>query len=151
MAQIALVQMIRLPALAGHREELLSMIPEGFTEVFDLDSVPSDTERKTLVGVEQYPRREEQRSEDADEQAELLAAKEIYDKAVALKDQNRLEEALTAYDEVVRRFGDSETLTLLKLVCDSSCLQRGYTWCVESAGGSAGRLRRGGFSVWRQR
>ena len=116
LAQIALVQMIRLPVLAGHREELLAMIPEGFTEIFDQGSVPSDMERKTSVGVEQYPRREDQRSEDTNEQAEFLAAKEIFDEAVALKDQKRLEEALTAYDEVVHRFGDNETRSLLKLV-----------------------------------
>ena len=116
LAQIALVQMIRLPVLAGHREELLAMIPEGFTEVFERDSAPSNVESKMSVGVEQYPRQGDQSSEDADEQAELLAAQEIYDKAVALKNQNRLKEALAAYDEVVRRFGDSETLTLLKLV-----------------------------------
>ncbi len=116
LAQIALVQMIRLPSLAEHREELLAMIPEGFTEVFEQGSVPSNVESKTSVGVEQHPRRGDQSSEDANEQAEFLAAKEIFDKAVALTNQNRLEEALTAYDEVVRRFGDSETLTLLKSV-----------------------------------
>ena len=68
----------KLPALAGHREELLAMIPEGFTEVFERDSVPSNVESETSVGVEQYPRRGDQRSEDADEQAEFLAAKESY-------------------------------------------------------------------------
>ena len=71
------------------------MIPEDFTEVFERDSVPSDVESKTSVGVEQYPRRGDQSSEDANEQADLLAAKEIYDKAVALKNQNRLKEALS--------------------------------------------------------
>ena len=116
LAQVALVQMIRLPALAGHREELLAMIPEGFTEVFERGSVPSNVESETSVGVEQYPRREDQRSEDENEQAELLAAKEIFDKAVALKNQNRLEEALTAYDEVVRRFAESEMPKVSRLV-----------------------------------
>ena len=108
LARIALVQMMKLPALAGHREELLVMIPEGFTEVSERGSVSSNVESKTLIGVEQHPRRGDQSSEDANEQAEFLAAKEIYDKAVALKNQNRLEEALSAFDEVVRRFGDSE-------------------------------------------
>ena len=116
LARIALAQMMKLPVLAEHREELLAMIPEGFTEVFERGSVPSNVESKTSVGVEQHPRRGDQSSEDANEQAEFLAAKEIFDKAVALTNQNRLEEALTAYDEVVRRFGDSETLTLLKSV-----------------------------------
>ena len=108
LARIALARLIELPGLARHRAELLAMIPEGFTEVLERSSVPSHVESKT--------RREDQRSEDTNEQSELLAAQEIYDKAVALQNQNRLVEALTAYDEVVRRFGDSETLTLLELV-----------------------------------
>ncbi len=126
LAQIALVQMIRLPSLAGHREELLAMIPEGFTEVFDQGSVPSDMERKTLVSVEQYPRREDQRSEDADEQAELLAAKEIFAKAGALKNQNRPEEALSAFDEVVRRFAESEMSKVSRLVA-MALFEKGLT------------------------
>ena len=119
LARIALVQMIRLPALAGHREELLAMIPEGFTEVFERDSAPSNVESKTSVGVEQYPRRGDQSSEDASEQAELLAAKEIFDKAIALKNQNQLKDALTAFDEVVRRFGDSEMPMVPRLVAQA--------------------------------
>ena len=116
LAQIALVQMIRLPALAGHREELLAMIPEGFTEVFEWGSVPSNVESKTSVGVEQYPRRGDQRSEDTNEQAEFLAAKEIFDESVALKNQNQLKDALTSFDEVVSRFGDSEIPMVPQLV-----------------------------------
>ena len=112
LARIALVRLMESPALARHREELLAIIPEGFTE----GSLPSNMGRMTSVGVEQYLHRGDQHSEDANEQAELLAAKEIFAKAVALKNQNRLEEALTAYDEVVRRFGDNETLPLLKSV-----------------------------------
>ena len=108
LAQIALVQMIRLPVLAKHREELLAMIPEGFTEVFERDSATSNVESKTSVGVGQYPRCGDQSSDDANEQAELLAARKIFGKAVALKNQNRLEDALVAFDEIVRRFGDSE-------------------------------------------
>ena len=108
MARIALAQMIRLPVLAEYREELLTMIPEGFTEVFERGSVPSNVESKTSVGVEQYPRRGDQSSEDENEQAEFLAAKEIFDRAVAPENQNRPEEVLAACDEMVCRFGDSE-------------------------------------------
>ena len=99
--------MMKLPALTGHREELLTMIPEGFTEVFERGSVPSNVESETSVGVEQYPRQGDQVSEDADEQAEFLAAQEIFYKAVALQNQNQQEAALVTYDEVVRRFGDT--------------------------------------------
>ena len=116
LARIALARLIELPVLTRHRAELLAMIPEGFTEVFERDSASPNVESKTSVAVEQHPRRGDQSSENTNEQAEFLAAQEIYDKAVALQNQNRLEEALTAHDEVVRRFGDSETLPLLKLV-----------------------------------
>ena len=126
LAQIALVQMIRLPILAGHREELLAMIPEGFTEIFEQGSAPSNMERKISIGVEQYPRREDQRSEDTPEQAELLAAKKIFDEAVALKNQNQLEAALASFDEVVRRFGDSEMPMVPQLVA-LALFERGST------------------------
>ncbi len=116
LARIALAQMMKLPALDGHREELLAMIPEGFTEVFERDSVPSNVESKTSVGVEQYPRREDQGSEDTNEQAEFLAAKEIFDEAVALTNQDRTEEALSAFDEVVHRFAESEMPMVSQLV-----------------------------------
>ena len=127
LAQIALVQMIRLPALAGHREELLAIIPEGFTEVFEQGSVPSNVESETSVGVEQYPRRGEQRSEDADEQAEFLAAKERFDKAVALKNQNWPEEALSVFDEVACRFAESEMPRVSRLVA-LALFERGSTF-----------------------
>ena len=126
LARIALAQMMKLPALAGHREELLAMIPEGFTEVFERGSVPSNMESKTSVGVEQYPRREDQRSEDTNEQAEFLAAREIFDKAVALKNQNRPEEALSAFAEVVRRFTESEMPIVSRLVA-MALIERGFT------------------------
>ena len=126
LARIALAQLMKVPVLAGHREELLAMIPEGFTEVFERGSVPSDVEGKTSVDVEQYLRRGDQSSEDANEQADFLAAKEIFDKAVALKDQNRLEEALSVFDEVVRRFAESEMPMVSRLVALALC-ERGLT------------------------
>ena len=126
LARTALAQMMKSPALAGHREELLATIPEGLMEVFERDSAPSDVESQTLVDVEQYPRRGDQSSEDANEQADFLAAKEIHDKAVALKDQNRLEEALTAYDEVVHRFAESEMPMVSQLVV-LALFERGLT------------------------
>ena len=125
LARIALARLIELPALARHREELLAIIPEGFTEVFERGSVPSK-ERKTSVDVEQYPRRGDQRNEDENEQAELLAAKEIFAKAVALKNQNQPEEALSAFDEVVHRFAESEMPMVSQLVV-LALFERGLT------------------------
>ena len=126
LAQVALVQMIRLPVLAEYREELLAMIPEGFTDVFERGSVPSNVERKTSVGVEQHPRRGDQSIEDTSEQAELLAAKKIFAKAIALQSQNRPEEALSAFDEVVHRSAESEMPIVSQLVA-MALLGRGFT------------------------
>ena len=116
LARIALARLIELPVLTRHRAELLAMIPEGFTEVFERDSASPNVESKTSVAVEQHPRRGDQSSENTNEQAEFLAAQEIYDKAVALQNQNRREDALVAFDEVVRRFGDSDVPILLEPV-----------------------------------
>ena len=118
LARIALARLMESPALARHREELLAIIPEGFTEVAERGSVPSNVESKT--------RREDQRSKDTNQQAELLAAKEIFDEAVALKNQNRLEDVLAAFDEVVRRFGDSEIPTISRLVARALVI-KGFT------------------------
>ena len=126
LARIALVRLMESPALARHREELLAIIPEGFTEVFERGSVPSNMGRMTSVGVEQYPRREDQGSEDTNEQAEFLAAKEIFDEAVALKNQDRPEEALSAFDEVVHRFAESEMPMVSQLVV-LALFERGLT------------------------
>ena len=60
------------------------------------------------------------------EQAELLAAKKIFDEAVALKNQNQLEDALASFDEVVRRFGDSEMPMVPQLVA-LALFERGST------------------------
>ena len=103
------------------------MISEGFTEVFERGSVPSDVEGKTSVDMEQYLRRGDQSSEDANELTNLLAAKEIYDKAVALKNQNRLEEALSVFNEVVRRFAESEMPVVSHLVALALVCERGLT------------------------
>ena len=126
LARIALVRLMESPALAAHRGELLAMISEGFTEVLDQGSVPSNMGRMTSVGVEQYPRREDQGSEDTNEQAEFLAAKEIFDEAVALKNQDRPEEALSAFDEVVHRFAESEMPMVSQLVV-LALFERGLT------------------------
>ena len=60
------------------------------------------------------------------EQAEFLAAKEIFDEAVALKNQDRPEEALSAFDEVVRRFAESEMPKVSRLVA-MALFEKGLT------------------------
>ena len=51
-----------------------------------------------------------------DEFEELAAAKPLFRKAVELQKQGRLEESLAAWDEVVRRFGESRSPGVFQLV-----------------------------------
>ena len=75
----ALEMLVQLPGLAGHREELLALLPE-------------------------------------DELDELAAAMPLLQKAVELQKQDRLEESLAAWDEVVRGFGESKSPEVFQLV-----------------------------------
>ena len=96
----ALARLVELPALAGHRDELLGMIPEEI-EVPNQGTAPPKV-RTTPVGVAE-PR-------------ELSQATTLFKKAVALMGKNRTEKALSAFDELVRRFGQNETPAVLGLV-----------------------------------
>ena len=86
LARITLTRLMELPALAGHRNELLEMMPDSFAETFPQHSAPADE------------------------------ARELFKKAIALHDQNRADDTLTAFDEVVRRFGKSKAPAVLKWV-----------------------------------
>ena len=74
----ALEQLAQLPVLAGHREELLALLPE-------------------------------------EDSPELADAKALLQKAVELQEQDP-EESLAAWDEVVRRFGESRSPEVFQLV-----------------------------------
>ena len=90
----AFARLIELPALAGgYREELLASVPGGFMEAPDRVGTLPETVRARVV------------------------------EALGLEGQNRPEEALAVYDEVlavhdemVRRFGESEAPDLLECV-----------------------------------
>ena len=76
--RIAFEKLVQLPLLDTHREELLSHAPAGLADHIDDLSPPS-------------PR--------------SLAARELFGKARALEEAGRLEDAIGAWDEFVRRFG----------------------------------------------
>ncbi len=107
--QFAFAQLIELPALAGNREELLKAVPPELRGVFEpgaefLGAARPDGEPAGRPDMEM------------DERSEAVAAKALFDKAVALGKQERVEEALAVYNEVVRRFGGSRTPDLLKTI-----------------------------------
>ncbi len=91
----AFAQLMELPDLAGDREELLAMAPPDFTEA--PDAVKRDRGRPGQL------------DEKADECSEAVAAKALFDKAVALDNGKRAEEAMVAYDELASLFGTSDS------------------------------------------
>ena len=97
----ALARLVELPVLAGHRDELLAVIPQSFLKP---DRSP------VLSSGADMPKG------NTDESTELAAATDQFNNAVELENRNRTEEALSAYDEVIRRFGESETPGVLGLV-----------------------------------
>ena len=97
----AFARLVELPALAGHRDELLAMIPQSFLKP-DRSPVLSNGADTASVGT--------------DESTELAAATDLFNNAVELQNRNRPKEALAAYDELTRRFGEKETPAVLGLV-----------------------------------
>ncbi len=113
--RIALAGLVELPSLAEYRDELLAMMPAGFVAVSGRDSVPVDVARTTAAGMRADDDRAEPSQGSPGESAER-AARELYETTAASNVQNGAQETVAACDEVVRRFGDSEILTVLKWV-----------------------------------
>ena len=118
--------LIDLPAMAGYREELLATIPEGFSDVPARSTALPDAAKTAPDGPRPAHRRDVQPDEELHEHAELVAAGARLNEALGLEDQNRTEEALAIYDEVVQRFGESDALIPLQLVA-SAFLSKGVT------------------------
>ena len=114
--QTALIQLMALPALAGHREELLAMIPKDLSETLGRNSMLFEPTKTTASSVRSDDSPAVQFDGDSDEHRELAAGKALFDKAVVLSTQNRADEALTVFDEVVSRCGESDAPALLELV-----------------------------------
>ena len=114
--QSAFARLIELPALAVYREELRTMAPAGFAEVFNRISTPSDEAGMATTGIGQDHRSAAQRHGATDTSSEVMAARSLFDDAVALWNQNRTEDALAALEELVDRFGESEAPALLQVV-----------------------------------
>ena len=127
LPQAALARLMELPALSGHREELLAMIPEGFAVFPGLGSVPADEARAAVAAMKPNELGADRLHKSSDEEEQT--ARELFDTASALDDQDLAEDALTAYGEVARRFGESENPSVLEwaaiaLVSKGLVLQR---------------------------
>ena len=115
MSLSALVRMMSLPALASYREELITMIPEGLAEAPDWGPVYSDTMKAMSTSVRPKSDRRVQPHRDTPDHVERTA-KALLNKAATMQQQNRAEDALVVYDELVCQFGKSETPTLVELL-----------------------------------
>ncbi len=114
--QSAFAQLMELPTLAGYREELRAMAPANFAKVPYRISAPTDEAGTEAMGVEQDHRSAARLHGATDAPPEVIAARALFGKAVALGDQNRVENALATFHELVHRFGESETPALRELV-----------------------------------
>ena len=110
----AFAQLVKLPALAGYREELRAMAPAGFAEIFNRIEAPSDEAGTATTGIGQDHRSADQHHGTTDASPEVMAARNLIDDAVALWKQNRTEDALAALEELVDRFGKRELPSLLE-------------------------------------
>ena len=88
-SRIAFERLVRLPSLEPHREELLSLAPPALADA------PSE-----FSGASPAP----------------SVGKELLVKGMELAESGRLQDAVAAWDEVVRRFGESDASADLGLV-----------------------------------
>ena len=114
--QSAFAQLMGLPALAGYREEMLATTPAAFTEILNRGLARLDKTRTASVGTGQDHHWVDQFHGSEGKHTEVMAARTLFDEAVALWSQNRTEDALTALEELVNRFGESKTPVLLERV-----------------------------------
>ena len=150
LSQAALARLMELPAMAGYRDELLAMIPESLAELSGWGSARADAAKVTEAAMNADSLRPGGLHESTDEEEER-AAKKLFDMASALDDQNQAEAALTAYGEVVRRFGESKIPACSRMVQTVPLEHRAHTSTAGSSGRSDRRLRRVDTSIRRER
>ena len=118
--QTALARLMELPALAGYRDELMTMMPaelrpvapaaRAAKELFETKIILPDSEppdEDTLAACEEMVLRF---GESEDPAIQEWVAKALVNKGALLHGYlRRPDDAMATYDEVVRRFGTSET------------------------------------------
>ena len=113
--QTALVRLLALPALAEHRDTLLTVIPPDLSEVFTQSLRSPDGTQLEVAGAGAVPHQEDHLYGNVDASEEMLA-RELIEKGKTFRRLQRPKDALATYDEVVRRFGASKAPALLKWV-----------------------------------
>ncbi len=122
---IAIPRLLESPVLGKHRGELLAMVGEGFDVVSEGASVPGNEARAVAAGMKTDNHRPDQLNAGIDEAAKQEATR-LADNAVILNNQNRAEEALALWDELLRRFGQTKSRGLLDHVA-TALFNKGVT------------------------
>ena len=127
----AVEQLTQLPVMAGHREELLALLPKEDSEELAaakahllraVELQEEDPEESLATWDEVVRRFGESRSPEVCQ----LVAMALFCKAEALGELNRPEEALAAYEEAGRRFGEDDTEVHVEMVA-SALFSKGVT------------------------
>ena len=113
--QTALVRLLALPALAEHRDSLLTVIPPDLSEVFTQSLRSPDGTQLELAGAGAVPHQADHLYGKAGASEERIA-REFIEKGKTFRRLQRPKDALATYDEVMQRFGASEDPTLREAV-----------------------------------
>ena len=100
----AFARLIDLPVLAADRKELLSKVPKDFAENFGLELSPAVAESIKSIHPESATSKPDKIITEHDEE----------------RDEQAPDEELAIYEEIVRRFGDSNIPTLLEVAADAT-------------------------------
>ena len=130
--RMAFQQLVRLPVLEAHREELFSLAPATFADrVGNFPTAPAPPSVAANLVMKAQALAEQGRLDDAvnawDEAIErfgasesgvfpLLVAAALFGKGASLAKLNRPDEALAILEEVVRRYGESDAGPVLYVV-----------------------------------
>ena len=133
LQRTALDRLIELPAVAGYRDDLVSMMPHGIAigsdertarDIFEARGALAASRRPedTLAACSEVLRR----FGNSENPAVLeWVAKSLVNKGVALRRLGRLPDALAAWDDVVDRFGGGTTPALLESVARALVMKGG--------------------------
>ena len=106
----------QLAELAGYREELLAATSAHFMKFLDRGLAHPDMTETTISGTSPDQHRSELSHDEEHEFSELADAGRLLENASVLCARNRVKEALAKYDELVRRFGESDVPGVSSLV-----------------------------------
>ena len=125
--ETAFAHLLVLPELVEHRAELLEMFPMDISEVPAPTSAPSDRTKPEWSGEETPLDKKDPVHGDSYGALEA-AGRKLIERGAALRDQNRPEEALEVFDEVVCRYGESAKPALLDLAAKALVRKADVFW-----------------------